>query len=130
MSAEIKREIEGRFAEEKNDKTGLEFVGYMPNRLDLECMANSGTTLDIDFLMSLLYSEQKIGWIKLVDYVLGLVECVEGVERIKYYLFSGTQIQRNYAALFFCRRNNKEDVVLLWKAVSCGCVDEIQAFSK
>jgi hypothetical protein len=130
MSAEIKREIESRFAEKKNDKSGLEFIGYIPNRLDLERMANSGTKLDIDFLMSLLYSEQNIGWIKLVDYVLGLVDCEEGALRIKYYLFSGSQIQRNYAALFFCRRCDKGDVDLLWKAVNCGCIDEIQAFSK
>ena len=45
----------------------------------------------------------------------------------KYYLFNGTQIQRNYACLFLNRLGEREPVK---EAFEQGLIDEIQAFSR
>ncbi|BAY74514.1 GUN4 domain protein [Nostoc linckia NIES-25] len=63
----------------------------------------------------------------LVDFTLGLVDTPQGQDRIRHYLFNGTQIQRNYAALYFKRRGAKN---ILKEAVNQGCIDKLQAFSK
>jgi len=62
---------------------------------------------------------------RFIDYALGLVKSSEGVERIKQYLFKGTQIQRNYGTLFFNRRSEKGDWDIVKKAYMMGLIDEI-----
>lgn len=97
------------------------------NRFDqFVAIGRSGRPEDVDFLMDVLVRETHLGSTKLVDYVLGLVGPGTGQERIHWYLFNGTQIQRNYAALCFKRRGDKKT---LQNAVSAGKIDRLQAFS-
>ena len=58
---------------------------------------------------------------------LSLVETDAGFERIKYYLFNGTLIQRNYASLYLNRIGERQ---LVKKAFEQGLIDEIQAFAR
>jgi hypothetical protein len=90
-------------------------------------MGLSGKSSDVDFLMNSLHEDDDIATFKLVDYVLGLVSTREGKARIKHFLFSGSKVQRNYAALYFKRRNEAQ---ILTEAFEKGCIDRIQAFSK
>lgn len=98
------------------------------NRYDtFVAMAKNGSVSDVDFLMEALEVDENTATYKLVDFVLGLVNTARGKDRIKYYLFNGTQMQRNYAALFFKRIKNRD---VLTEAVKLGCIDRVQAFSK
>ncbi|MEH1936646.1 MAG: hypothetical protein V7L14_23675 [Nostoc sp.] len=90
-------------------------------------MGRTGGVSDVDTLMESLENEQNTATTKLVDYTLGLVNTNEGKDRIRHYLFNGTQIQRNYAALYFKRKGAKD---ILIEAVQQGCIDRVQAFSK
>lgn len=62
-----------------------------------------------------------------VDYALSLVITPEGFGRIRHYLFNGTQIQRNYASLYFNRLGEKGVVS---EAYVLSLIDEIQAFAR
>ncbi len=98
------------------------------NRFELfEQMGRSGMPMDIDIMMESLELDPSSSPHKLIDYALGLVNNLEGQLRIEYYLFNGTLVQRNYAALYFKRIRA---VGILTEAVEMGCVDRIQAFSK
>lgn len=90
-------------------------------------MAQTGRERDINFLMGILGTSASFLHCKLVDNALGQVESTEGRNRIRHFLFNGSQIQRNYAALYFKRRGS---VALLEEAVQQGCIDKIQAFSR
>ncbi|MFN6564774.1 MAG: hypothetical protein RMY28_033950 [Nostoc sp. ChiSLP01] len=90
-------------------------------------MARAGGVSDIDTLMENLENDRTSATYKLVDFTLGLVDTSHGQDRIRHYLFNGTQIQRNYAALYFKRRGAKN---ILKEAVNQGCIDKLQAFSK
>nr|WP_322714982.1 hypothetical protein [Nostoc sp. ChiSLP03a]MDZ8216268.1 hypothetical protein [Nostoc sp. ChiSLP03a] len=90
-------------------------------------MARAGGVSDIDTLMENLENDRTSATYKLVDFTLGLVNTPQGEDRIRHYLFNGTQIQRNYAALYFKRRGAKN---ILKEAVNQGCIDKLQAFSK
>ncbi|MBD2452004.1 hypothetical protein H6G76_33805 [Nostoc sp. FACHB-152] len=90
-------------------------------------MARAGGVSDVDTLMDNLEYDRNSATCKLVDYTLGLVDTREGKDRIRHYLFNGTQIQRNYAALYFKRRGAKD---ILREAVNQGCIDRVQGFSK
>ncbi|MEH2272730.1 MAG: hypothetical protein V7K68_30630 [Nostoc sp.] len=90
-------------------------------------MGRAGGVSNVDTLMESLENEQNTAITKLVDYTLGLVNTSEGKDRIRHYLFNGTQIQRNYAALYFKRKGAKD---ILIEAVQQGCIDRVQAFSK
>jgi hypothetical protein len=90
-------------------------------------MARAGGVSDIDTLMENLENDRTSATYKLVDFTLGLVDSPQGQDRIRHYLFNGTQIQRNYAALYFKRRKAKN---ILKEAVNQGCIDKLQAFSK
>ncbi len=94
---------------------------------ELEDRANCGTTEDIDYILSHLTSDVTLSVTRFVDFALSLVENDEGVDRIEYYLFNGTQIQRNYCSLFFNRRG---DWPLVKKAYESGLIDEIQAYAR
>lgn len=98
------------------------------NRITLfSAIGRSGTTADVDSLMSRLHAETDFTTTKLVDFALSQVETEEGAGHIRYYLFNGTQIQRNYAALYFKRR---AEIGVLHQAVVQGKIDELQAFSE
>lgn len=87
----------------------------------------SGRTADVDALMQALHADNDMATSRLVDYALGLVETKDGRARLRHYLFEGTQQQRNYAALYFKRRNV---TYYLEEAVAAGKIDAHQAFSR
>lgn len=96
-------------------------------RLDrLAERGRSGTAADVDSLMSEL-ADANLATTKIVDYAIGLVDDREGIRRLDYYLFNGSQRQRNYAALYFKRRG---DEARLRRAVNFGAIDNTQAFSR
>ena len=88
---------------------------------------NSGTESDIDFFMSQLTIDAQVGVIKLIDFAISQVKSTEGINRLKYYLYNGSKIQRNYAALYFKR--HKYDDILLNAAID-NCIDENIIFSR
>ena len=88
---------------------------------------NSGKSSDVDYFMSLLTKESSIQNIKLVDFAISQIRSPEGIEQIKYYLFNGTKIQRNYAALYF-KRHKQENILL--EAISFQKIDKEQVFSR
>ena len=89
--------------------------------------AESGYPVDIDFIMSNLTIESTLPMTRYVDFALSRVNNENGISHIEYYLFNGTQIQRNYASLFFNRRGDWE---IVKKAFRQGLIDEIQAFAR
>lgn len=102
--------------------TGMKFTSA-----ELEKIARSGRVSDIDFLMENLDMGQSFLQCKLIDYALGCVVSEEGRGRIKYFLFNGSRIQRNYAALYFKRLGM---LPVIEEAVRHGCIDEIQAYAR
>ncbi len=90
-------------------------------------LAISGTAQCIDAIMDDLNMDMTIAASKIIDYSLGLVGSHEGLARMEYYLFNGTQIQRNYCTLFFNRRG---DWPLVRLAYDKGLIDWKQAFSR
>ena len=89
--------------------------------------ANSGNIEDVDYILNHLTSDVTLSVTKFVDYALSLVVSDVGIERIEYYLFNGTQMQRNYCSLFFNRRG---DWPIVKKAYERGLIDEIQAYAR
>lgn len=89
--------------------------------------AKKGSKQDIDFILNHLTSECTFEITRYVDYSLSLVKNQEGIKQIKYYLFNGTLIQRNYCSLFFNRRG---DWLIVKEAFLSGLIDEIQAFAR
>ena len=87
----------------------------------------TGTAASVDFLMNALATQDDIATTRLVDYALSLVETNEGAARLQYYLFNGTQRQRNYAALYFKRL---DEYGLLMEALAQGKVDSLQILNK
>jgi len=90
-------------------------------------MCSSGSKLEIDFVFSFFDDDVDIATTKIIDFYLSTVINLEGINRIEYYLFNGTQIQRNYSTLFFARRNEWE---IVDKALKLGLIDNKQAYSK
>ncbi len=90
-------------------------------------LAYSGKSTDLDIIMRDLTVKMTIADSKIIDYALNYIESDEGVSRMKYYLFEGTQIQRNYCTLFFNRRCEWE---IVKAAYDQGLVDYVQAFSR
>jgi len=105
----------------------LKFKILGPSVEAAKAIALSGKPEDVDFFMTVLNEEPDFVTVKTIDYALGLVSTASGEERIKHYLFNGTPVQRNYAALYFKRRNMQD---LLKEAVAKGVIDKIQAFSR
>jgi hypothetical protein len=93
----------------------------------LKQRAQSGTALDVDYLMQKLDTNQSFTGYKLIDYALTLVSSPEGANRIKYFLFNGSTVQRNYAALYFKRRGANQ---IIDEAIHLGCIDTVQAYLK
>jgi DNA-binding MarR family transcriptional regulator len=94
---------------------------------DIRTSCNRGSTQDIDRVLEYLTADIDIPTTKVVDFYLGTVTNPEGVRRIEYYLFHGTQIQRNYCTLFFSRKNEWQ---IVNKAYGMGLIDAAQAYSR
>jgi len=94
---------------------------------NLTTKAKVGRADDVDYVIYHLTQNATIAITRFVDYALGLVCNPEGVERIEYYLFNGSQMQRNYCSLYFNRRGEWE---IVKKAYEAGKIDEIQAFAR
>jgi len=105
-------------------KIQLNFTGKLS---DLISKAQSGDVDDIDYIMSNLTADSSFAMTRYVDFSLSLVTNNKGIERIKYYLFNGSLIQRNYASLFLNRSGNWKPVK---EAYEKGLIDEIQAFAR
>lgn len=93
----------------------------------LKQRALSGTVSDVDYLMQTLESNRSFAGYKLIDYALSLVKSDEVTNRIEHFLFCGSQVQRNYAALYFRRRGVNR---VIDEAVRQGCIDTIQAYAR
>lgn len=90
-------------------------------------LAQKGTKASIDEIMKHLNASMSLVESKFIDYALGHVESEEGVHIMEYYLFHGTQIQRNYCTLYFGRRG---EYLIIRKAYDAGLIDAKQAFSR
>lgn len=102
----------------------FEFSGELQVLIEKALAGNSD---DIDYIMSNLSSESLFSMTRYVDFALSLVENDNGKERIKHFLYNGTQIQRNYASLYFNRRGDWE---IVKEAFKKGLIDEIQAYAR
>jgi hypothetical protein len=90
-------------------------------------LAKKGTKISINEIMGHLNKNMTLAESKFIDFALGHVESDEGIKIMEYYLFHGTQIQRNYCALYFCRRG---EYPIVRKAYDEGLIDAKQAFSR
>lgn len=100
------------------------FSGQLKLLIDKAIVGRSG---DIDYIMTNLIPESNLAMTRYVDFALSLVKESDGIERIKYYLFNGTQIQRNYASLYLNRLGEWKPVK---QAFEQGLIDEIQAYAR
>lgn len=82
---------------------------------------------DIDFIFDKLNGNPNFAVTRYVDFALSQVVASEGIEQIRYYLFNGTLIQRNYATLYFNRNGEWQCVKLAFEK---GLIDEVQAYSR
>jgi len=90
-------------------------------------MANSGDEKYIGKIMQRLNKDVTLQETREIDYALSKINNPKSIEMIKLFLFEGTQIQRNYAALYFGRLH---EYLILREAYDLGLIDEIQAFSR
>ena len=85
----------------------------------------TGMAKDVDRLMEALVTRDDLATSKLVDFAMSLVKTPEGIAHLKDYLFNGTQVQRNYAALYFKRKGQSD---LIDRAFNLGLIDLDQAY--
>ncbi|MHB1315760.1 MAG: hypothetical protein ACYCX2_09795 [Christensenellales bacterium] len=90
-------------------------------------LAEEGTKVSIKTLMDCLNENMTLAESKFIDFALGHVDCEDGIRLMEYYLFHGTQIQRNYCALYFGRRG---EYLIIRAAYDKGLIDAKQAFSR
>jgi len=90
-------------------------------------LAKEGTAASVAEIFGHLNTRMSLAESKFIDFALGCVESKEGVAAVEQMLFHGTQIQRNYCALFFGRRG---DYDVVRKAYDLGLIDAKQAFSR
>lgn len=90
-------------------------------------LAKQGTKESIDKIVINLNENMTLAESRAIDLALSYVDTPKGIETMKYYLFHGTQIQRNYCALYFGRIH---EYPLLREAYDKGLIDEKQAFSR
>ena len=112
----------------------IEFLGWGKNTRSYAQPLQSlidrtvrGTRGDIDEVMARLTQDATLAETRNIDFALSFVVKPEGLERLKHYLFNGTQIQRNYATLYFNRRGDWKYVK---QAYEQGLIDEVQAFAR
>lgn len=101
-------------------------MNYTPLFSRIERLCIRGNPKDIDSVMEILQSAD-LPTTRAVDFYLGHIVNLEGINRLEFYLFNGSQIQRNYTTLFFARRNEWK---LINDAYSKGLIDYIQAYSR
>jgi hypothetical protein len=101
-----------------------QFTGKLQELID---KAYSGNPEDVDYILGHLTNSSTFAMTRYVDFALSMVKNVTGIERIEYYLFHGSLIQRNYCSLFFNRRG---DWAIVKKAWDQGLIDETQAFAR
>lgn len=101
-----------------------EFTGQLKVLID---KGVNGDPNDVDYILDNLTFESTFAMTRYVDFALSLVKNPDGIERIKYYLFNGTLIQRNYACLFL---NRLGEWIPVKQAYDQGLIDEIQAYSR
>lgn len=89
-------------------------------------LGNIGDKKSVDIMMSELEKSKTVVETKFIDFGIGLVEKEEGYNQVHWYLFNGTQIQRNYATLYFIRQGRYDYVKT---AYDMGLIDKKQAFS-
>jgi len=89
--------------------------------------AQRGTRASVDHIMRQLNRNMTLAESKFIDFALGQVETEEGLAVMRNYFFHGTQLQRNYCALFFSRRG---DDLLVKEVYDLGLIDDKQAFSR
>ena len=94
---------------------------------DLVEKAISGNPKDVDMIFSKLTPASSLVSTRRIDFALSLVESESGKARIQFYLFNGTQIQRNYASLYF---NRTAEWPLVKRAFDLGLIDAVQAFAR
>jgi DNA-binding MarR family transcriptional regulator len=94
---------------------------------EIKTLCRKGSPEDIDHVMSYLDATADLPTTKIIDFYLGTVNSLEGIKRIEYYLFKGTQMQRNYCTLFFARRNEWR---IVKNAYEMGLIDYIQAYAR
>ena len=92
-----------------------------------QTLAREGGKASVRRMMESLNSRMTIAESKFIDFALGQVENPEGVKEMERYFFFGTQIQRNYCALYFSRRGDHK---LVRAAFDQGLIDDQQAFSR
>jgi hypothetical protein len=102
----------------------FEFTGQLKELID---KGQSGNLNDVDYIFGKLTVDSTFAMTRYVDFALSLVAKSDGIERIKYYLFNGTLIQRNYASLFLNRLGEWEPVK---EAYEQGLIDETQAYCR
>lgn len=90
-------------------------------------LAKQGTKESIDKIMVDLNENMTLSESRYIDYALSYVDSLEGVDTMKQYLFHGSQIQRNYCALYFGRIH---EYFILREAYDLGLIDDKQAFSR
>lgn len=90
-------------------------------------LAKESTKGSIGEIMKHLNKNMSLAESKFIDFALGHVDTDEGIKIMEYYLFHGTQIQRNYCALYFGRRG---EYLIIRKAYDEGLIDAKQAFSR
>lgn len=90
-------------------------------------LANQGDQNSVRKIMDNLNENMTLQESRELDYAIGQIEHKDSVEVIKEYLFHGSQIQRNYAALFFGRIH---EYFILREAYDLGLIDAKQAFSR
>lgn len=90
-------------------------------------LAKEGTRASIDEIMKHLNMDMSIAESKIIDFSLSHVVSAEGMEAMQRYLFHGTQVQRNYCALYFARLG---EYPIVRDAYDQGLIDAVQAFSR
>jgi hypothetical protein len=90
-------------------------------------LAKVGTKASVDEIMTHLNMDMSIAESKIIDFALGQVNSDEGFIVMERYLFDGTQVQRNYCALYFARRG---EYLIVRSAYDMGLIDAVQAFSR
>lgn len=90
-------------------------------------LAKEGTETSITEVMKDINEEMTIAESKLIDFALGFVDTPDGIKVLEDYLFHGNQIQRNYCALYF---NRREDFKIVREAYDQGLIDIKQVFSR
>jgi hypothetical protein len=90
-------------------------------------LAKNGTKDSISKIMQNLNENMTIAESKFIDFALSHIDNDEGNKVMEYYLFHGTQIQRNYCTLYFGRLG---EYLIIREAYNKGLIDAKQAFSR